>query len=406
LIHRLSGRSGPFAVVDCSSIPEQLLESELFGHERGAFTGAEGRRIGRFEEAEKGTLLLDEIGELPIHLQPKLLRVLQESTVRRVGGDREIELDVRFIAATHRNLQEMVARGDFREDLFFRLRVMEIHMPPLRERGEDAVVLALYFLRQYCGELGREMMSISPEADAAIRAYAWPGNVRELINRVRRAVIICTGPELSPQDLQLTPTAANGAANVVRRRSPSSGEHPPLAMAPPPPAPIPVPAISVRSATLPREGPPSTLEENVAEWFWEHWADSSKNTAPQDLLEAFMLRTALVTANGSLKQAAKLMDMHVDTFSSHLERLGHPSLSRSVRQSGLADALTRALGEPPVPDAPPLTDRVLTALLKELLVLCHGNKSEMARYLGWGRRTLSQHLRRLIPAAPHEADGD
>jgi DNA-binding NtrC family response regulator len=380
LIHRLSGRTGPLVAVDAGSIPEQLLESELFGHERGAFTGAEGRRIGRFEEAQKGTLLLDEIGELPLHLQPKLLRVLQERKIRRIGGDREIELDVRVIAATNRDLGAMAARGEFREDLLFRLRVVEIELPSLRDRGEDSVVLTLYFLRNFCAELGRDLLSISPETEAAIRAFAWPGNVRELQNRVRRAVITCLGTEITPEDLQIPRATEDRPAERAPRRRPS---------------PLPASAPPAEDAPASPAGSPGTLEEALADWFWQCWT-VSKESAPQDQVEAFLLRAALEASSGSLRGAAGMLDMHVDTFTGHLEKLSHPSLSRTIRGHAAAKALVDALHAPKREGAMPVMERVLAAILRELFIYCHGNKSEMARHLAWGRRTLAQHLRRLV----------
>jgi transcriptional regulator with GAF, ATPase, and Fis domain len=416
LVHRVSGRSGPIVVVDCGAIPQQLLESELFGYERGAFTGAEGRRIGRFEEAHKGTIFLDEVGELPIMLQPKLLRVLQESTLRRVGGDREIELDIRVIAATNRDLSAMVQQGSFREDLFFRLRVIEVSMPPLRQRGEDVLLLTFYFLRQCCAEVGRELMPLSTDAHEALLAHPWPGNVRELQNRVRRAVVMATGPELTAADLQLVPKPAPQAVDLqsavrkARPRRTSSISIPPTVAA------TPIMSISdggrvsseasrpsltdhlARPTVEPPDVGPVSLEEAVADWFWQSWSQSGPDVPPpQDCIEAYLLRAALQSAEGSLRKAASLVHMHPDTFSAHLERLGHPSLSRTVRAHrlarGLDQGLTAISADPEGSES--LIDRTLGVVLRELLVYCHGNKSEMARILGWGRRTLWRHFRKL-----------
>jgi transcriptional regulator with PAS, ATPase and Fis domain len=198
-----SRRNGPFIVFNCSAIPENLLESELFGHERGAFTGAVQTRRGKFELAEGGTLLLDEIGELPLHLQPKLLRVLEDKRVTRVGGTQERLADVRIMAATHRNLTEAIRRGDFREDLFYRLNVVAVTLPPLRKRVEDIPSLARGFLQIESQRVNREL-SLSEEALRALTLHSWPGNVRELRNAVERLCALSEGPEISLQDIELS----------------------------------------------------------------------------------------------------------------------------------------------------------------------------------------------------------
>jgi len=189
-IHNLSTRSGaPFIKVNCASIPFDLLESELFGHEKGAFTGAVAQKIGRFEMADNGTLFLDEIGDLPLALQPKLLRVLQEQEFERLGSGRTHRINVRLVAATHRDLTEMVARNEFRSDLYYRLNVFPIELPPLRERRCDIPELISHFVRNFARRLGRPMLHIPPETMAAFTSYSWPGNVRELQNLIERAVI-------------------------------------------------------------------------------------------------------------------------------------------------------------------------------------------------------------------------
>jgi len=192
---------GPFLAVNCAAIPETLLESELFGHERGAFTGADRKRIGKFEQADRGTLFLDEIGDMSPVLQSKLLRVLQECRFERVGGNETIETDVRVIAATNRNLEEMVADGEFRPDLYYRLNGFSIHLPPLRERATDLDSLVDHFRRLANRDLDKKVTAVSPEAMRALREYSWPGNVRELQNAVRQAVLKTTGPMLLPDFL-------------------------------------------------------------------------------------------------------------------------------------------------------------------------------------------------------------
>jgi len=183
----------PFVAINCASIPENLLESELFGHERGAFTGADQRRIGRFEQANKGTLFLDEIGDLPPSAQVKLLRVLQHQSIQRVGGSEEISVDVRVLAATHRNLEAMIREGGFRADLFHRLNVVCLQLPPLRERREDIPVLARHFLRKYSADFGVEIPPMSADAVDVLQAHSWPGNVRELENMTRRLLLGARG---------------------------------------------------------------------------------------------------------------------------------------------------------------------------------------------------------------------
>jgi two-component system NtrC family response regulator len=205
-LHRASPRAaGPLVTVNCAAFPEPLLESELFGHERGAFTGATERKRGLLEVADGGTLFLDEIGELPLALQPKLLRVLQERRFRRVGGTAEIESDVRLIAATHRDLAAMLAAGSFRDDLYYRLNVVTLAVPPLRERPEDIPLLALHFLRRFARELDRPVTALAADTQAALQGYPWPGNVRELQNVLERAVLFSSGDSVRPADLPSPP---------------------------------------------------------------------------------------------------------------------------------------------------------------------------------------------------------
>jgi DNA-binding NtrC family response regulator len=202
MLHHASSRAGgPLVTVNCATFTETLLESELFGHERGAFTGAVDRKQGLLEVANGGTLFLDEIGEFSLNLQPKLLRVLQERHFRRVGGTVELETDVRLVAATNRDLRIMVEDGTFREDLYYRLNVVSLQVPPLRERGDDISLLAMSFLRRFTKELGREVTGIAPDALAALQHYAWPGNVRELQNAMERGVLFCKGTVLQVADL-------------------------------------------------------------------------------------------------------------------------------------------------------------------------------------------------------------
>jgi transcriptional regulator with PAS, ATPase and Fis domain len=210
-LHRASGRrSGPFIALNCAALPEQLLEAEVFGYERGAFTGAYQRKLGRFELVQGGTLFLDEIGLLRADVQAKLLRVLQERELERVGGTRAIKIDVRIVAATNADLKRAVAAGTFRDDLYYRLNVMPITVPPLRARIEDLPLLVDHFVRRYNDEFKKHIQGFTPEALSLLASYTWPGNVRELQNVVERAMVLVDGPWIGSADLPLDVTVAPG----------------------------------------------------------------------------------------------------------------------------------------------------------------------------------------------------
>ena len=205
-LHRRSTRkAGPFVAINCGAIPENLLESELFGHARGAFTGAVAARPGRFQAANGGTLFLDEIGEMPPPLQVKLLRALQDRAVTRVGENKPEPIDIRVVTATNKDLEEEMKAGRFREDLFYRVNVVHLHLPPLRERGEDAAVLAKWFLGRVVRELSSKVKGFSPQALVAIKRFRWPGNIRQLENRIKKAVVLAERPLITPDDLELKP---------------------------------------------------------------------------------------------------------------------------------------------------------------------------------------------------------
>ncbi|MEX1127890.1 MAG: sigma-54 dependent transcriptional regulator [Vicinamibacterales bacterium] len=240
-LHALSDRSAmPFVAINCAAIPETLLETELFGHEKGAFTGAVGRKPGKFEMAHRGTLFLDEIADLPLSLQAKILRALEEKRFERVGGTAPVQVDVRLVAATNRGLRAQVAARRFREDLFFRLSVFPITVPPLRERKGDIAVLARYFVERFCRDLKKETLGISPEAQEHLERYHWPGNVRELQNCIERAVILSDGDIIQPRQLSLSFVSASddvpepvdpwasfdlsGSLNEVARRGAAEAE--------------------------------------------------------------------------------------------------------------------------------------------------------------------------------------
>ena len=202
-VHEKSGRKGEFIAINCAAIPETLLEAELFGYERGAFTGAVKSNVGKIEMAEGGTLFLDEVGDIPLALQVKLLRFLQERVIERIGGRQPIAVDTRIVCATHQDLDAMTADGRFREDLYYRLAEIVVKIPSLGERPGDAVLLARHFVNRFGKELNTKVQSLSADAVAAIDAYAWPGNVRELENRIKRAVIMADGKSVSADDLDL-----------------------------------------------------------------------------------------------------------------------------------------------------------------------------------------------------------
>jgi DNA-binding NtrC family response regulator len=214
LHQRSPRRERPFVAVNCAAISRELVESELFGHEKGAFTGADARRVGRFETAHGGTIFLDEIGDMPKETQAKVLRVLQERCFERVGGSKSVEVDVRVVAATHRDLEQEVRAGRFREDLYYRLRVVEIELPPLRERPEDVPALSDHFLDEIARRLDRPKRSLHPEALARLASHAWPGNVRELRNVLEQAAVLAAGASIEEPDLNLPPLS--GAPASVR----------------------------------------------------------------------------------------------------------------------------------------------------------------------------------------------
>ncbi|HYT95017.1 MAG TPA: sigma-54 dependent transcriptional regulator, partial [Gemmataceae bacterium] len=211
----------PFLALNCAAIPEQLLESELFGHEKGAFTGADRRRIGKFEQVSGGTLFLDEIGDMPAALQAKMLRLLQEQAFERIGGNETVRTDVRLIAATHRDLKTWSEEGKFRADLYYRLGVFTIHLPPLRERGEDLPLLVRHFLRRFSRELGRQVQEVAPEALERLCGYPWPGNIRELQSVLKQALLRASGTVLLPAFLP-EPLGGLGVAAPM----PPAGEEP------------------------------------------------------------------------------------------------------------------------------------------------------------------------------------
>jgi DNA-binding NtrC family response regulator len=276
LIHRSSRRTeAAFVDINCAALPEQLLESELFGHEKGAFTDAHTLKIGLLETAEGGTVFLDEIGEMALPVQVKLLRVLEKRAFRRVGGVQDIQVDVRIVAATNRDLRAQVRAGTFREDLYYRLQVVPLDVPPLRERPEDILPLAEHFLAMYGERFGKSFKEIADEAAAALTAYRWPGNIRELRNVLERSVLLEEGPVLRQEHLQL-PTAAAAAPDLEAR------------------------LVEALSPRLPRDG--VALEQLVAD------------------LEETLVRRALTEAGGNQTRAAALLGLNRDKFRYRLKQ--------------------------------------------------------------------------------------
>jgi two-component system response regulator AtoC len=281
-LHENSSRhAGPFIKINCAAIPKTLMESELFGYDKGAFTGAVGAKPGRFELAHGGTLFLDEIGEIPVEMQVKLLRVLQESEFERVGGIKTIKVDVRLVTATNRDLLAEVGAGAFREDLFYRLNVVPIHIPPLRERREDIPLLADHFIAKFNDRLKKEIAAITPEAVERLVAYQWPGNIRELENLMERTVLFCEGPEIRVSDLP--PEVAGAAAPQPASAAHAPGED------------------SLRPA-------PESLKEAVR--------------AETERVERELIQRALDATGGNVTQAARKLKISRKSLQTKMKELG------------------------------------------------------------------------------------
>jgi len=285
-----SRKSKPFIKVNCAAIPKELIESELFGYERGAFTGAVTSKPGRFELANGGTLFLDEIGEIPVEMQVKLLRVLQESEFERVGGIKTIRVDVRLVAATNRDLKKLIAQGTFREDLFYRLNVVSIRLPALRERNTDIPLLVDHFLRKFNERLKKSVSGVEPEALELLSAYGWPGNIRELENVMERAVLFCDGQKLRSEDLPGELRGSAGTSTPSGSISPAAGSEPP-------------PGVDVGS--LPAEG---GLKEHVK--------------VAMSRLERDLVSRALKQTNGNVTHAARLLKISRKGLQLKMKELG------------------------------------------------------------------------------------
>ncbi len=293
-IHRASRRAkGPCVAVNCAALTESLIESELFGHEKGAFTGATEKKAGRFEMADRGTLFLDEVGELPLGLQTKFLRVLEERRFERVGGQKAIEVDVRVVAATNRDLHEMVKRGLFREDLYYRLSVIHIEVPPLRERLDDVPALGEHFLARFRHQAARRITGFSPEAIGAMTRYHWPGNVRELRNAVERAIVLGDREQIMPQDLP--PQVLAMAAPPRTRNSPPT---PPLGSS----------ISTAMPAVAPAPAPVVTIDQSPPQLAGPARARSLRELEKEGIL------AALAATNGNKAQAAAILEIDRSTL--------------------------------------------------------------------------------------------
>jgi DNA-binding NtrC family response regulator len=322
-------KTAPFIKVNCAAVSENLMESEFFGHERGAFTGATDRREGRFELANGGTLLLDEISEIPMHLQAKLLRVLQEKEFERVGGNKTIKCNVRILATSNRDLLQSVSEGRFRQDLYYRLNVFPIHVPPLRERGEDIVLLADAFLRRYGRKHGLKTPGWSPEAVDSIRRYTWPGNVRELQNTVERAVILGEPGRAIPPSLLSLPTVPSPAA-VAPVPTPVPAVSADSIQPAPPPTGLAQPAPPVAAPVQPPPAPAAPVAFSPAPLAPPHVSPTGDEFLSLDDLEQRHILDALRKTGGNRTQAAAILKISIRTLRNKLHL---------YREQGVAVAL-------------------------------------------------------------------
>jgi nitrogen regulation protein NR(I) len=296
IYHHSKRSTKPFLAINCAAIPENLLESELFGHEKGAFTGAANQRVGKFEQCHGGTIFLDEIGDMSLPTQTKILRVLQSGTFERVGGNQPVTVDVRVIAATNKPLEQAVASREFREDLFYRLNVVRVQMPPLRERRSDIRLLVNYFLKKFSREAGQKPRSIATDALAALENYRWPGNVRELENVIERALVVAKGDAILLSDLPAELTGATGVIAAALATDTASGA-------------LAVPAAGVTAETLP------TLARQLFKWARE---SSSLKVIPA--VERELIVQAMQETGGNQVQAAKILGITRATLRKRLEK--------------------------------------------------------------------------------------
>ncbi len=324
-------RAKPFVAVNCGAMPENLVESILFGHEKGSFTGATERHTGKFVEASGGTLFLDEVGELPAAAQVKLLRAIQEGEVEPVGARKPVKVDVRLISATNRDLIADVKAGRFREDLFYRLHVFPITVPPLRERPADILVLARHFLARFAAEEGKRVRGIAPEALRVLTAYRWPGNIRQLENAVFRAVVLAEGDSIGlgefPQIAAQLANAADTIQGAIGVQAGISPEHPAGPDEPAAPEHL-APALADEAPMLPAFAPPASPADALA------LLDAEGEVRPLDDIEAELIRYAIARYRGQMSEVARRLQIGRSTLSRKLEALG----LNSERQEGDKDA--------------------------------------------------------------------
>ncbi len=296
----------PFVPINCGAIPRELLESELFGHEKGAFTHAIRTRPGRFELAEGGTIFLDEIGEMDLLLQVKILRAIQEREIERVGGQGSRKVDVRIIAATNRDLEKEVAAGRFREDLFYRLNVIPLHLPALRDRDGDVLTLTEHFLQKFYKKSGRHPLKLSPQARKALRAYTWPGNVRELENLAERLSILCDGPEIGLKDLPSKILSQVGDTDLLPDVEPKAA------------------ATATAKIGIGNNGDGQVAPARDGAWFWPDISTMCAHSLGLkeflDTLEERLLREALDKAAGIKNQAAEILGIKRTTLIEKLKK--------------------------------------------------------------------------------------
>ena len=319
----------PFVTVNCGAIPENLVESILFGHEKGAFTGASDKHAGKFQEASGGTLFLDEIGELPLDVQVKLLRALQEGEVDPVGSKKPVKVDIRLISATNRDMLQMVKEGRFREDLYYRLNVFPIHIPPLRQRKDDIPDLAAHFVRRLAAEEGKDVVGISRDALEMLKAYDWPGNVRQLENTIFRAIVLCDGEALQVSDFPQIASMVEGYADIARQRSDghAAATNAPSSV----PAPAPNPAMIGTTSEVPLyAGEPATQQNHTfADFARSNFSDGisitdeAGNVRKLEDIEAEMIRLAIDKYKGHMTEVARRLG------------IGRSTLYRKVRDMGL-----------------------------------------------------------------------
>lgn len=296
----------PFLAVNCAAIPENLLEGELFGHEKGSFTGADSRRLGKFEQADEGTLFLDEVGDMSIATQAKILRVLQSNTFERVGGTETIKVDVRIIAATHQNLEKLISEGKFREDLYYRLRVMEIILPPLRERREDVPEIVRFLLQRHREALNSEAANVSPRAMDQLMNCDWPGNIRQLENVIRRAMVLCNGSMIGTEHLEFGPDSSRYDQSKPSVTAQGSSLNHSV------PVPTPAVAASHGSGGINMEDMDHLVERLL----------SSGRAALIEEMERLLIGRALERLNGNQLQTAKLLGITRNTLRSRIEKYG------------------------------------------------------------------------------------